>query len=135
MSTNLQPATNPKWMFWVGWVLTILPVPLLLMSAYFKISKAPAAVEGFQKMNFPLDILVPLGFVELTCTILYLIPQTAMLGAILLAGYLGGAVCTHINAAEYSHAIIPFAMGVVLWLGLFFRDSRVRQLAPLRTLN
>ena len=57
------------------------------------------------------------------------------LGAILLTGYLGGAVCTHIRAGEYGQAIAPFAFGVVLWLGLFFRDARIRQLAPLRTLN
>src|SRR5262245_44945443 len=135
MSTESQPATSPKWMFWVGWVLSVLPIPLLLMSAFSKITKAQQVVEGFQKFNFPSEIMVPLGLVELGCTILYLIPQTAVLGAILLTGYLGGAVCTHIRAGEYGQAIAPFAFGVVLWLGLFFRDARIRQLAPLRTLN
>jgi hypothetical protein len=66
--------------------------------------------------------------------VLYLIPQTAMLGAILLTGYLGGACATHVRIADYGHCWIPVALGVVLWLGLYLRDARIRALVPLRSL-
>lgn len=128
MAANDQSAASPKWMFWTSWVLSVLPMPLFLMSAYMKLSNAPEVVEGFK--DWPANVGLILGVVELTCVILYLIPQTAVLGAILLTGYLGGAVATHVRQGEAF--IIPFIFGVVLWLGLYFRDARLRQLVPLR---
>ena len=88
-------------------------------------------VEGFQQQGYPVQFLVPIGVVELVCTILYLIPRTSVLGAILLTGYLGGATATHVRAAEVAF-IFPVSFGVLLWLGLYLRDSRIRALVPLR---
>jgi DoxX-like protein len=128
-----QPASNPKWMVWTGWAVAAFPVLMLLASAIMKIAKPAFIVEGFVKSGYSESILVGLGIVELVCTVLYVIPQTSVLGAILLTGYLGGATATHVRVGEFTQAFsgaVPF--GVLLWLGLFFRDSRLRALIPLR---
>jgi hypothetical protein len=114
----------------VGWVLGILPCLLLLFSAWMKLSGNKQAVDGFAQMGFPQGVALKIGAVELACTILYLVPQTAVLGAILLTGYLGGATVTHVRVGEPWFA--PVIVGVVLWLGLFLRDPRLRALVPFR---
>ena len=124
-----KPPTS-RAMYWGGWVLSILPTPLLLMGAVMKITNAPVVVEGFAKMGWPEGVAVTIGLIELACTLLYLIPRTAVLGAILLTGYLGGAIATHVQMGDAWYG--PFAFGVVLWLGLFLRDHRVRALVPWR---
>jgi len=123
-------STNPKWMFWAGCVLSALPVLMLLMSAYFKLSKADQAVEGFAKMGYPESALLWIGIAELASTVVYVIPRTAVLGAILLTGYLGGATDVHVRTGE--PIWIPVAVGGLVWLGLYLRDARLRQLLPLR---
>lgn len=126
---------NPRWMTITGIVLSLLPIPLLAMSAYFKIIQAPMVLEGFGKLGIA-DLALFIGVVEVVCTMLYLIPQTAVLGAILLAGYLGGAILSHFQAGPELktrlEALPAFIMGIVLWLGQWFRDPRVRALAPIR---
>ncbi len=130
--TASPPVTSKK-MYWAGWVMSVLPVPLLGMSCAMKILKAAQAVEGFAKMGYPAGALVPLGIVELTCTVLYLIPQTAVLGAILLTGYLGGAVDVHVrNGDAFSNVATPIVFGVFVWGGLYLRDPRIRALIPFR---
>ena len=121
-----------KLMVWIGRVIGALPLAALFMSAWMKLSKAEVAVKGWEQAGLPAGTLVPIGVVELVCAILYLIPQTAVLGAILLTGYLGGAVVTHVRASEDFSA--PIIIGVMLWVGLYLRDSRVRSLAPWRFL-
>lgn len=129
----MEPGTSApqsaKWMMWVGWVMSLLPVGLLAMSAFFKLSQAEVAVKGFADQGFPEGSLMAIGIVEVVCTVLYLIPQTSVLGAILLAGYLGGAVVTHVRMSE--PFFIPILVGVLLWGGLFLRDARIRALIPL----
>lgn len=117
--------------FWIGWVLTILPVLMLLFSATGKFLKPAGMEEGLKSIGWRMDQLTGLGIIELSCTILYLIPKTAVLGAILLAAYMGGAVATHVRVGEpfYFQVVI----GVVLWLGLWLRDARLRELLPLRS--
>jgi len=96
-----------------------------------KITKADVAVEGFAKMGWPDNVLVPLGIVELACVVIYLFPRTAVLGAILITGYLGGAIATHVHQGE--NFIGPAAFGVIAWLGLYLREPRLRVLAPWRS--
>jgi hypothetical protein len=115
---------------WIGVVVSILPCLLLFMSAYMKLSGAPEVAEGMKHFGYPASIVTTLGVVELLSTILYLIPQTAVLGAVLLTGYLGGAVATHARLEEPVWTAV--GLGVALWLGLFLRDGRVRLLLPLR---
>jgi chaperone required for assembly of F1-ATPase len=124
------PATSSKAMTITGWVLTILPCLMLVMSGVMKLQQNEEVVKGFA--DWPEGVAMPIAIAELGSTILYLIPQTAVLGAILLTGYLGGATATHVRLGE--PIWIPVIMGVVIWLGLFLRDARVRQLAPLRKL-
>lgn len=130
MTTETQPASGSKALYWTGWVLTILPSLLLLMSAVMKFVKPQPVQEGFPKMGLSLDLATPIGVTELICTILYLIPQTTVLGAILLTGYLGGATLAHLRIGE--PFIMPPIMGAVIWLGIFLRDARLRALLPLR---
>ena len=115
---------------WVGRIVSALPVLGLIMSAWFKFSKAPEAVEGMGKFGWSEDMLLTLGIIEVACTIIYLVPQTAVLGAILLTGYLGGATATHVRIED--PFMPPLIMGVLVWLGIYLRDARLRELIPLR---
>jgi hypothetical protein len=110
--------------------MSALPVVLLVFSGVMKLMKPPAAVDGFKHLGWPVELALPLGILELTCTVIYLIPQTAVLGAILLTGYLGGAIATHVRIGE--PFISQSIFGVLVWGGLFLRDPRLRALIPLR---
>lgn len=111
--------------------MSVLPLPLFFLSAWFKLSSAPPAMEGFVKYGYPPQAPFAIGIVELLCLMLYLTPQTAVLGAILLTGYLGGAAATHVRVGE--PFFIPILFGVLLWGGLYLRDERLRRLIPLRS--
>ena len=115
---------------WAGWFLGVVPCLLLLFSAVMKLARHPEVIKGFADLGWPDRLAVPIGVVELVSTIIYLVPQTAVLGAILLSGYLGGAMATHLRLGQPVY--MQFLMGAVLWLGLFLRDRRLRALLPLR---
>jgi hypothetical protein len=117
-------------MLWTGRVISVLPVLALLMSAYMKFAQPPGVAKGFEDLGWPLKLAVTLGILELVCTALYAIPQSTVLGAILLTGYLGGATATHVRIGDNFAA--PIILGVLVWLGLFLRDARLRVLLPLR---
>ncbi|HUS19884.1 MAG TPA: DoxX family protein [Terriglobales bacterium] len=116
--------------FWTGAVLSAIPVLMLLLSAGMKLMKVPAAVEGMPHFGYPANLLTPLGIVEAGCTLLYVIPQTSVLGAILLTGYLGGATATHVRVGE--PWFIPVGLGIIVWLGLWLREPRLNPLVPIR---
>ncbi|MCE9527733.1 MAG: DoxX family protein [Planctomycetales bacterium] len=121
------------WMVWTGRVVSVVPVLMLLMSAVMKFLKPPGMEEGLKHIGWTEDQMFMLGVIELVCTILYMVPQTSVLGAILLTGYLGGATATHVRVGDAWFAtVIP---GVLVWLGLFLRDARLRRLLPLRNLE
>jgi hypothetical protein len=116
---------------WTGRVLSYLPALFLLMDAGMKLAKAEVAVKKTMELGFEESVLVPLGVVLLASTILYLIPQSAGIGAILLTGYLGGAVATHVHHKDELWMILfPVVFGVLLWTGLVLRDRRLRCLLP-----
>lgn len=133
MQTPSTPtaAGGSRTMVWAGRVLSALPALMLLFSAGMKLAGPPALADGFKHLGYPLSMAVGLGILELSCTLLYLIPRTAVLGAILLTGYLGGAVATHLRVGD--PFIAPALLGVVVWGGLFLRDARLRALIPLRS--
>ena len=116
-------------MLWTGRVLSTLPVLLLPMSSVMKLMRGPDIVKGFGEFGYDSSLLVPIGIVELTCALLYIFPRTSVLGAILLTGYLGGAVATHVRAGD-GLFFSPVLIGIVLWLGLYLRDARLRALVP-----
>jgi DoxX-like family len=126
-----QTKRSSKKLVWIGRILSGLPVLLMLFSAVGKLLKPVQVIEGFQKLGYPDHTILPIGVTELLCTILYVIPQTSVLGAILLTAYLGGATATHVRVGEPFFA--PIILGMVAWLGLFLRDSRLRTLLPLRS--
>jgi len=131
-TTRTQAVPVSKKMLWIGWIVSALPVLLLLFSAVMKFARPAAVVEGFTKFGYPQRLLLVLGIVEITCTAIYLIPRTAMLGAILLTGYLGGATATHVRIGDPAF-VTPVICGVLVWLGLLLREPRLRPLLPLRS--
>src|SRR5438105_1658478 len=98
MQADLQPAANPTWMTWVGWIISALPALGLLMSGSLKFVNFKP--EGAPNIGWSDSAMLGLGLVEVGCTVLYLCPRTAVLGAILLTGYLGGAVATHVRIGD-----------------------------------
>jgi hypothetical protein len=128
-----SPPVSKK-LIWAGRIISTLPVLLLLLSAFMKLSRNPKVVEGFTKQGYPANMIIILGVVEVSCTIIYVIPQTSFLGAILLTGYLGGAVDSHVRMSDPLF-VVPVIMGVLVWLGLLFRENRLRSLLPFRMTN
>jgi hypothetical protein len=134
MRTNDTPPPVSGAALWTGRVLSALPALFLLLDAAMKLAKPGFVVEATVQMGFAEGVIVPLGIVLLVCTALYLVPPTAVLGAILLTGYLGGAVATHVHAGDGPFEILfPVVFGALLWGGLVLRDRRLRALVPWRT--
>jgi hypothetical protein len=129
-----QTATTPNWMVWTGRFISALPVLMLLMGAAMSFNMPEDNKKQMAAMGWDASMAPALGVVELVIVLLYVIPQTAVLGAILITGYLGGAVATHVRIADWSHMPFAIVAGVLVWLGLWFRDYRVRSLAPFRKL-
>jgi hypothetical protein len=125
-----QNRSTPKAMLWTGYVVSALPVLGLVASAVIKLIKPADMVKEFGRLGWGDNLAFGLGITELTCAILYAIPQTSVLGAILCTGYLGGAVATHVRIGD--NFIPPIVFGVLIWLGLYLRDPRLRALLPLR---
>jgi hypothetical protein len=116
---------------WAGRVVSALPVLMLAMSASMKLAHPQKVVDVFvQHLGYPESALLPLALLELTCMILYVVPRTRVLGAVLLTGYLGGAVATHVRVGDLF--LGPLVVGILVWVGLYLRDPRVRALATLR---
>ena len=130
MQSQTQSAPVSKKMLWAGRILSTLPVLVLVFSAVMKFLKPAPVVEGFTHLGLPESLAPGLGILELACTIVYVIPQTSVLGAILLTGYLGGATLTNLRVGDAFFA--PILLGVLVWGGLFLRDQRLRALIPLR---
>ena len=126
---------KPKgWKFWVGWVLTALPSFALLMSGVMKLIRHPEVLKNMvERFGYPDSTVVAVGVVEVLCMVLYVAPPTSVLGAVLVTGYLGGAVATHVRAGDGAGDVItPILLGVMAWAALFLRDERLRSLLPLR---
>ena len=120
---------------WAGRVLSGLVVLFLIPDGIIKFIKPAPVVDAFAHLGLPLSISVTLGIILLLSTVLYAIPATSVLGAILLTGYLGGAVATHLRIGDplFSHVLFPTYLGLLLWLGLYLREERLRALIPLRS--
>lgn len=121
-------------MVWIGRVLSGLAVLFLLFDSVIKILKLAPAIEGTVKLGYPERAVVGIGIVELVCLAVYLTPQTSVLGAILLTGYLGGAIATHVRVGSplFSHTLFPIYVATLIWAGLWLRDDVLRTLVPLR---
>ena len=134
MSEASNPPRPSKAALWIGRVLSALPVLALTMSAVFKfLPPNEEMTKGMEHVGWPMRVMLGLGIVELSCALLYAIPQTAVLGAILCTGYLGGAIATHVRVGD--PFFVQSILGVLVWAGLYLRDRRIRALIPLRRLG
>ena len=133
---SASPAAAPaptvgKAAWWAGWSLGGLAALGLLVGGVTDLVKPPFVVEGLARAGYPESVIVPLGAVVIACVILYLIPLTAAVGAILLTGYFGGAVATHVRIGDPATMwAVPVAYAVVLWVALVLRDRRSRAVLP-----
>ena len=133
-NSEAQSASLSKGRLWTGRFMSALPALFLLVDGVGKLVKPAPVVEGTVQLGYPESVLLGLGIVLLACSVLYIIPRTAILGAILLTGYLGGAVATHVRVENplFTHVLFPVYLGVLIWGGLYLRDERLRTLIPLR---
>jgi hypothetical protein len=133
----LTPFAAPKkWEMWIGRVLSALPVLMMSFSAMMKLTHAPPMMATWEnKFGWPEHLMTPIALTELACALLFAVPRTAVLGAILVASYLGGAFATHLRVGDGASGVIPILLAVFAWLGLYLRDDRLRSLLPLRNLS
>ena len=131
MASTSNPNPTSKAKLWTSYVLSALPVLFVTMSSLMKLAQPPMVIQGFAKAGISSGVVTIIGVVELLCAGLYVVPKTAVLGAILVTGYLGGAVFVHVRAGEIAF-LAPLLLGVIAWGGLFLRDARIRELLPLR---
>jgi hypothetical protein len=120
------------WLTWTGRVVTIAPVFILLTSARWKLTHSLFYVNEWRRIGYAPDFLNGIGVVQLTCLALYLIPQTAVLGTVLLTGYLGGAIASYVRIGEFYPPLVPLTTCLLAWLGIFLREERLRALLPFR---
>jgi hypothetical protein len=134
MQSASQAVGVSKTSLWAGRIISALVVLFMVFDGVIKVLRLTPAVEGTLSLGYPVSVVFPLGIVVLACVLLYVIPQSSVLGAILLTAYLGGAVATHVRVDNplFSHVLFPTYVGVLAWLGLFLRDERLRDLIPLR---
>lgn len=125
-TAQTDPISKPK--LWTGRILSVLSILFLLFDSVGKLLKLQPVIEGSAQLGFPESTIFGIGAVLLVCTLLYAIPRTAVFGAVLLTGYLGGAVASQVRvgAPLFSHALFPIYVAVLIWGGLYLRDRRVR---------
>ena len=134
MEITTQTAPVLKTQLWAGRIISALPILFLLFDGVIHLTRIAPVVDSFNQLGYPIGLALSLGIIELVCVVLYVVPPTSVLGAILLTGYLGGAVASNlrIGAPLFSNALFPVYVGVLLWAGLYLRSNRLRALLPLR---
>jgi DoxX-like family len=133
MAPRMAPVSTLR--LWSGRILTALPVLFMIFDSVIKLMNIEPVTDSFAKLGYPTTIAVAIGLLEAVCLALYVVPRTSVLGAILLTGYLGGAIATHVRVASplLTHVFFPVYVAALLWAGLFLRENRLRALLPLRT--
>jgi hypothetical protein len=132
-SATTASASNKR--LWAGRIVSGLPTLFLLADSAGKFARPAPVVEGTVRLGYPESVILGLGVLLLACTVPYLIPRTSFLGAILLTGYLGGAVATHLRAGDplFTHVLFPVYLGIMLWAGLYLRNDRLAALVSMRS--
>jgi len=118
-----------------GYVLTGLVALFLTFDTVMKLLQLAPAVQGTTELGYPAGTVIVIGVIELVCLVLYLVPRTSVLGALVLTGYLGGAIATHVRVGSPlpTHTLFPIYVALMVWGGLYLRESRLRELLPFRT--
>ena len=124
--------SGTRWMVWVGRVLSLWPAFVIVSSATWKLTRNPWYVREFGRIGWPESALTGLALLQLGCLLLYWIPPTAVLGAVLLTGYLGGAIATYTRIGEPYPVLVPLSTSVIAWAGIYLREERLRALLPIR---
>ena len=134
MSANTEPVARSKAPARIGWALSILTIAFMLFDAAGKLALESHVVDATTKIGYPVDAIRPIGVVALLCTILYAVPRTAILGAVLLTGFYGGAVASKVRIEDplFSSILFGVYFGLIAWGGLYLRDERLRSLFPFR---
>jgi hypothetical protein len=127
----MAAATVGRQALWAGRIASAIPVFFMGVSAVFKLLGGPRMAADWAAFGYPPAALVPIGLTELACAVIYVVPRTSVLGAVLVTGYLGGAVATHVRLWQPVF-FAPAILGALAWLGLYLRDPRLRALLPLR---
>lgn len=133
MESNLQLSPVSKTQLWTGWIITGLVGLFLLFDAIVKLIMVKEVIEASVRLGYPENTMFGIGLVLLISTILYLIPKSAVLGAILLSAYLGGAVTTHVRVGDPFY--FPIVMGILVWIGIYLREKRLKLVVPFRREN
>ena len=131
MASGAQALSVSKNQLWAGRIISALSVLLLLFSGVMKLLKPAPVLQGFAHYGYPESLIVVIGILEIACTLVYVIPQSSYLGAILMTAYLGGATASNLRVGDPSY-FATVILGVLVWAGLYLRDARLRALLPLR---
>lgn len=134
MVAATQSAPLSKTTVRIGTVLSGLAILFMAFDTVLKLLALDVAVEGTKQLGYPGGSIVAIGIIELVCLVAYVVPRTSVFGAVLMTGYLGGAIATHVRVGSplFSHILFPIYVAVLVWGGLYLRDERVRELIPLR---
>jgi hypothetical protein len=134
MVTATQTAPTVKTTLWAGRIISLLAVLFLAFDTIIKVLNMAPAVEATTQLGYPASLVISIGVLELVCLAVYMIPRTSVLGALLLTGYLGGAIATQVRAGSPLFSVVfPIIVGAMVWGGLYLRESRLRALVPLRS--
>jgi len=135
LQSGAQTASVSKKALWAGRIISALPILMLIfLSAIPKFFKPTVVVEEFARLGYSENVILGIGILELACTLVYAIPRTSVLGAILLTGYLGGVVATHVRVGDpFFNIFMRALLAALIWGGLYLRDVRLRALLPLRS--
>src|SRR6476660_6175888 len=122
-----------RWLVWTGRVVSVLPVLIVLMSSRWKLTSAPFYVREWGRIGWKTEDLSFIASLQLGAILLYVIPRTSVLGAVILTGYLGGAIASYVRIGELYPPLVPLTTAMLAWLGIYLRDERLRAMLPIRT--
>ncbi len=134
VTVEMNAATRSnRWLVWAGRIVSIAPVLIVLMSSRWKLTSNPWYVGEWGRIGWKTPDLPFIASLQLGAILLYVIPQTSVLGAVILTGYLGGAIASYVRIGELYPPLVPLTTAMLAWLGIYLRDERVRALLPIRT--
>jgi hypothetical protein len=121
-----------RWATWMGWGISVAPVLIILSSARWKLTFDPWYVQEWERIGWTTDALPRIGLLQLACLVLYVIPRTSVLGAVLLTGYMGGAIASYVRIGELVPPLVPLTTALLAWAGIYVREERLRSVLPFR---
>lgn len=130
---QVRETSGKRWMLWIGWLLSLWPAFVIISSATWKLTRNAWYVREFARIGWPEGALTGLALLQLGCLALFLIPRTSVLGAVLLTGYLGGAIASYVRMGEPYPVLVPLSTSLIAWAGIYLREERLRALLPFRT--